>query len=103
MNAAFEHAKLIADELHGINIPKYFAQQIDHVKIKGVESDTLSILESGPDHVEYWEAWDDVLCNGWCKDESGMVWRFYQEGDLWMIPESVTIGFWEYEGLCHEH
>ena len=53
-----KHFDLIADGCHGIYIPQFFAEHYPEW-CAGEEE----ILLAGPDHPEYWDAWDNVLCS----------------------------------------
>ena len=77
-----------ADSARGIYIPQFFAESIKRECVSGVSEEDWNILESGPDHEQYWDAWTDVLDNAELTDSSGVVWTLYQDGDLWLIPES---------------
>ena len=50
--------EFILDGHHGIYIPQIFAEQYpEWVKY----DEDMEVLKAGPDHPEYWEAWDSVL------------------------------------------
>jgi hypothetical protein len=70
-----------ADSARGIYIPQYVAETIRRDMVKYVSDEDWAILESGPDHPDYWEAWDSFLNNAETTD--GAI--FWQNGDLWMI------------------
>jgi hypothetical protein len=75
----------------GVYIPRDFANSFaDRAKVvSGVDVEDWLILEAGPDHEHYWEAWDDVLDNAVVTDDDGTRYTLYQEGDLWLIPEGM--------------
>lgn len=79
------------DDHRGIYIPRDFATSfINRAKhVSGVDDETWAILESGPDHELYWEAWDDVTDNATVTDEHGNKFSIYQNGACWLIPEGM--------------
>ena len=38
-----------------------------------------------PDHEDYWEAWDTILCDAEYIDENGDTWVLYHDGDLFAV------------------
>jgi hypothetical protein len=53
----------------------------------GIDADDVAILETGPDHEQYWDAWQDVLDNATWTDGKN-TWTLYQDGDLFAVcPE----------------
>jgi len=81
-----ENAILYASDRHGIYIPQYFAESIKPECLSGVSSEDMAILLAGPDHEEYWDAWDVVGNNATLTDSNGVTFYLYQDGDLWLIP-----------------
>ena len=75
-------------DARGIYIPRDFATGFaDRDKtVSGVDDETWTILEEGPDHEWYWEAWEDVCNDATVTDEHGNKFTVYQEGDCWLIP-----------------
>jgi hypothetical protein len=75
----------------GIYIPRDFAASFaDRTKqVKGVTDENWAILDAGPDHEWYWEAWDDVLQAATVTDENGVEYFLNQEGDLWLVPKGM--------------
>jgi len=84
-----ETAQLYADSRHGVYIPQHFAESVRRELVSGVSSEDWAILESGPEHEHYWDAWHDVEMNAILTDESGEQWRLYQDGDLWIVPANA--------------
>lgn len=73
----------------GVYIPQNFAESfVDRDRdVTGVSAADWEILETGPDHEWYWEAWDDVLDNAIVTDhKAGVRYRVEQDGDCWLIP-----------------
>jgi len=94
-----EHTMIcIVDNHHGIYIPQIFAEIIrsqeqttgaKHGGWKNITDEQLSILLAGPDHEEYWDAWDEVTTNAQ-KETDGRNWQLLQDCDLFMVPPSQT-------------
>lgn len=74
---------LLVDSCHGVYVPQRFAMNYDMAQWD-VKNDVKEVLNAGPDHGEYWEAWEDVLNNAsYTKD--GNKWALYQDGDLFAL------------------
>lgn len=76
------------DDHRGIYIPRDFAASFaDRAKsVRGVSDDNWSILESGPDHEWYWEAWNDVCDRATVTDDNGVEHFVHQDGACWLVP-----------------
>lgn len=72
----------------GVYIPRDFATSFkDRAKnVKGVSDADWAILEAGPEHEEYWDAWSSVLDNATVTDDHGREYTLHQDGDLWLVP-----------------
>ena len=81
-----ETAILFASDRHGIYIPQYFAESVNRDLLSGVSDSDMDILIIGPDHDEYWDAWDDVTQSAILTDSNGVTYCLYQDGDLWLVP-----------------
>jgi len=79
-------AILFASDRHGIYIPQYFAESVDRTKLSGVSDGDMEILMAGPDHEQYWDAWNDVEQSAILTDDNGVTYSMYQDGDLWLVP-----------------
>lgn len=77
--------KCIIDSSRGIYIPQAFAEQFEGWH--GIDPDDLAILLEGPDHPDYWEAWDAVLSSASYADDDGHTWTLYQDGDLFAVRD----------------
>jgi hypothetical protein len=64
-----------------------FANRAEHVV--GVKDEDWAILEAGPDHEWYWEAWNDV-CDNAVITAGGERYRVWQDGDCWLVPEGMV-------------
>jgi len=75
----------------GIYIPRDFARSFaDRAKsVVGVDDEDWAILEEGPDHDWYWDAWTEVLDRATVTDENGVEFTVYQDGDCWLIPRGM--------------
>lgn len=76
-------------DARGVYIPRDFANSFaDRAKhVSGVTENDWEILEAGPEHEFYWDAWTDVCDRAVITDENGMRYRIHQDGDCWLIPE----------------
>jgi len=91
MNENKKEPELLVLDSHGIYIPKLFCQayrtyitNMDKVK------DEFDICAQGPDHDEYWEAWDDLMRDVELTNDEGikMTIGYLPEcSDLWAFPE----------------
>lgn len=94
MASNFEtESSLILSDHHGVYIPQMFCSgmsQSDAHRIEVSYSDVLA-CQSGPDHPNYREAWQQILDDARILDTNGRVWRLYQNGDLWEIPDDCEI------------
>lgn len=85
-----ENTICYADSARGIYIPQYFAESIRRDLVQNVTQEDWNILESGPDHEHYWDAWNDVTSSAILTDDFGDTWTLYQDGDLWLVPANWT-------------
>ena len=83
-----ENAECYADSAKGVYIPQYFAETIHRHLVEGVSNEDWEILEAGPYHEYYWDAWNDVTNNCRIKHPSGREYCLWQDGDLWLLPVS---------------
>jgi hypothetical protein len=87
MNNLPETAVLLISDQWGIYIPQRFAELEFESPLDIVSNaDEFAILEDGPDHEWYWEAWETVLRTCIMRDRDGLDYYLYQDGDLWAIP-----------------
>lgn len=79
-------AILYASDRHGIYIPQYFAESIKRDCVSYVSPGQWDDL-SDPENEWYWNTWNDVECSAIVIDpETGIQYRLYQDGDLWLVP-----------------
>jgi hypothetical protein len=79
-------------ENRGQYIPQDFAASFaDRDRdVSGVAAEDWAILDAGPDHEWYWDAWDDVSTNAVITDDSGNRYYIHQDGDCWLVPFGMT-------------
>jgi hypothetical protein len=78
---------LYLDDHRGIYIPQNFAECTKRECVSGVSDEDWAILEAGPDHEHYWEAWESVCDSAKLTDPSdGTVYHIYQDGACWLVP-----------------
>lgn len=94
MSSTFEtDARLIIGDHWGIYIPQRFCDSMDANDAHRIEVSYSDVLtcQSGPDHPNYWDAWQEILSDARVTDANGRVWRLHQNGDLWEIPDDCEI------------
>lgn len=67
------------DSARGVYIPRDFAE---FAGWDGISSEDREVLESGPDHPDYWGTWERVLDNA-TFDIDGITYSLLHDGDLW--------------------
>lgn len=82
-NHDLDNATLLISDSVGIYIPQLFARNYGQHILCDADR---AILEAGPEHAEYWDAWDDVLGSTYVTDAKGLRYYLHQDGDLWAIP-----------------
>jgi hypothetical protein len=82
-----ENAELFCDGASGIYIPQRFAQEVTRKFVTGVSEEDYAVLEAGPDHEHYWDAWADVTDNAQINHPELGECYLYQDGDLWVVPK----------------
>lgn len=77
---------LFLDGNRGIYLPQSFANCVDRACVSGVAAVHWETLEAGPEHENYWDAWDTVLQ---CAKITykGEPHYLHQDGDLWLVKE----------------
>lgn len=82
-----DNAILLCDSARGVYIPARCAEEMEDVLLTaGADPETLDIIfPGGPDHPEYWEAWEQIL-RLTITDKHGKRWTFHHDGDLWLVP-----------------
>lgn len=77
----------IVDSSRGIYGPQYFATH--YGRDWGLSKYDRRVLESGPDHPEYWETWESVLDSATMTDSAGNEWRLYADSDIYATCDSL--------------
>jgi hypothetical protein len=79
-------ATLFADSNRGQCIPQFFAQTVKRECVTGVSDEDYKILEAGPDHELYLDAWINVLDNATISDPINGACYLHHDEDLWVVP-----------------
>jgi len=89
------------NDSRGVYIPRDFAKSFaDRERsVSGIKAEDWAILEAGPEHEWYWEAWDNVLNDAIVTDDKGIKYRVYQDGICWLIPDGME---WDDRTECFE-
>ena len=92
---------ILLDGSAGIYVPQAFAERFENWQ--GIDPEDLAILRAGPDHADYWEAWDVVLSSASYADDDGHTWTLYQDGYLFAVREDADLeNLLEYYGFNEE-
>lgn len=77
-------------DARGIYIPRDFAGSFaDRAKqVIGVTDEDWAILEAGPDHELYWDAWTDIEQNAIIHDGE-LTYSIHNDGDCWLVPSGM--------------
>ena len=81
---------LFLSDARGIYIPRDFATGIKRELVTGVSAESWEILEAGPEHEWYWEAWQEVCDRAVVTEPNGSVYSVYQDGDCWLVPKGMV-------------
>jgi len=77
--------KLLVSDAQGIYVPQTFIEQ--NLEDWSIHPSDVEILKAGPDHPDYWEAWEAVLDYAKATFD-GEDYVLEQDGDLWAVPLS---------------
>ena len=80
-----ENKFCLIDSNKGVYIPRIFAQRYGQYCVKGLNEEDLKILLVGPDHMEYFEVWDDVVYQVQFLFD-GKLCELSEDGDLFAVP-----------------
>ena len=75
--------QILFDGSRGIYIPQEFAQYCDHWC--GLSDWARGVLTAGPNHPDYWFAWEQVLENAYFIDSGKREFTLHQNGDLFAV------------------
>lgn len=68
---------------------------VESFVVDGVDTDTIDVLATGPDHDQYYDAADAVLRHGYVTAYDGTHWVIEQhEGDIWLIHPAFDYANW---------
>ena len=101
MKTKYNAIELLLDSARGTTIPSAFYRDFDF-EVWGLDKASYSELEL-EDNEGYWDTWIELLetANYKFKDDSGLSYTLWQDGDLWAIcPELMTDS--EYENFFGE-
>lgn len=80
-------------------IPRDFVNSFANwANVTWVDPTDRATLQAGPEHADYWEAWDRVLTYARVTDNSGNTFTVYQDGECWLIPIGME---WSDEQDCY--
>lgn len=77
--------ELLVDSRHGQYVPQVFAETIKRELFPSITDEDWAILETGPDHESYWDAWYDITMSAETSDGVSL----WQDGDLWAVNWSL--------------
>lgn len=81
---------LLIDGLHGIYVPKVFADTVTIGPLDETDDEGLEFIRENDPYTEgYWETWEDVLDNTILHGKDGTRYTLHQDGDLWAVPEGA--------------
>lgn len=89
MTYASPEPRLVLLDSHGVYIPQLWCAGItaDEAAQIGVSLWAIETCQQGPDADSYWDAWIEILDSATMTDDAGTVWRLWQDGDLWELPD----------------
>lgn len=79
-----KNVELLLADARGIYIPRDFVQGFDLSKWQGI-SEWAAQECTDPINYNYWEAWNEILCNATHTAPDGRVFTLHQDGDLWAL------------------
>jgi len=77
---------LILNDARGIYIPRDFTNAVARERVTGISDEDWAILEAGPDHEDYWDAWQTVEQDARITDDHGNVYLIWNDSDCWLVP-----------------
>lgn len=79
--------RCIADDCRGIYAPQTALRTMRAENWTGIVLDDAATVEAGPDHDDYWEAWDDI-----CRTAKSPSGEFVShDGDIFAVsPDEVA-------------
>ena len=95
--------EIISDSARGMFIPQHAAECLaPGWAISDTDRETLT---AGPENEYYWDTWASVIDYAEYTDESGNVWRLYQDGDLFAVCEDLMTDqeYMDFFGFERDH
>lgn len=95
-NEGIIECNLLIDGSRGVYIPQVFAMNFDPDEWQLTDENSrenLDVLKYGPEHENYWDAWDDILTAATHVTQEGAlvkIWTLLQDdGDLFAVRYEV--------------
>ena len=89
---AEQNISCAVDGCHGIYAPQRFTELYDRNPAgPSCGREDWEIVQAGPDHEHYWEAWESVMDN-WRGPQGATI---YQDGDVFLVAGEPPEGFWD--------
>ena len=85
--------RLWVNDSHGQYIPQIFTTTLDRARVAEINDEDWTIIEAGPDHDEYWDAWQEIELKAIVTLDDGLY-RIFQQSDCWLIPVGME---WDHE------
>ncbi len=67
---------------NGNYVPQKFIEKAD-TEVWGIKKENIKIIESGPEHKDYWDTWEEIVKKA-CWKVDGDEYVLYQDGDLFI-------------------
>ena len=81
--------ELLLNDSHGIHVPQMFAEE--YFGFDGVDQSDMEICRAGPEHKNYWDAWENILQHAYSIDKYNREWFLFHDGNLWAFcPSEMT-------------
>lgn len=77
---------LLVDGAAGAYVPQEFINGFSSAGWLFIDNEDKRILEAGPEHELYWEAWEEACNNARFTDKDGRTWMLHHDQDLWAVP-----------------
>ena len=78
-----EKTVVLIESQYRVYIPQMFAKSYNEdERWIGADASDIKTLMVGPDHPEYFDAWERVLGQAHYIDKDGRDWKLWQDGDL---------------------
>lgn len=88
MESKLPAVRLLVSGDHGQYVPQTLSRMYDLSLWSGIDPDNVKIIEQGPDHEHYDEAWSEILDSA-SYTHDGNTWTLWQDGDLWAVCDEL--------------